>query len=441
MSKNSVEPQNLPETLVWYYITGTYLFYLLGAQYVFAPLLGTVLVFLVLKQWWYQTDKTPLDRRINFCSSIWIWIIGMLVMEVALIIGHINFDFGISQIIKSSFYWYRHWALFALFPIAAYLKIRPQLIYRASCILCFQCLILVVLGTLAYLVNFPILSYVSPFKVLGGDDMYYRVSLLFPELSYNNYAMEFRLNLFAPWPPALGLMGNIYFFLADRETNQKWRWLGMIGAIAMIISSISRLAIICLPLVMLVRWLVTNFFRIEVQLVTSLSCFLMGIMSTTLIEWFEELKISFDRVRPASSRVRAALARMTLDRWWNQAPIWGHGINMSKGPASLGFMPIGTHNTWYGVLYFHGLVGFFCFAIPFFLSAINLLSQVKTSQIARLAFSLMLILFLSSFGDSIENLAYIYWQALLIIGIALKENSQQLARNQKPLLFDQNSGF
>jgi hypothetical protein len=166
----------------------------------------------------------------------------------------------------------------------------------------------------------------------------------------------------------------------------------------------------------------------------------MGILSSKLIEWFEELKVSFYKFRPGSSQVRAALGRITLDRWWNEAPIWGHGINISRGPASLGFMPIGTHHTWYGVLYLHGLVGFFCFAIPFLLSAVDLLSRVKNSQIARVAFSLMLVLFLFSFGENIENLSYLYWQALLIIGIALKGNAQQLARNQKPLLLDSNSG-
>jgi hypothetical protein len=437
MTSYQLRPVNLPETLVWYYIIGTYLSYLLGGQYVFAPLLATVLVFFVLKQWWHQTAKTSPSERIALCPSTWIWIVAMLIMEVALIIGHINFDFTIIQIAKSSLYWYRHWALFALFPVAAYLKIRPQIIYRASCIFGFQCLVLVLLGNLAYLVNLPILSYVSPFQVFGGDDMYYRVSLLFPEPGYEK---EFRLQLFAPWPPALGLMGNIYFFLAYQETNQKWRWLGMLGAIAMIISSVSRLAILCLLLVILVRWLVTNFFRTQVQLAASLSCFLMGILSSKLIEWFEELKVSFYKFRPGSSQVRAALGRITLDRWWNEAPIWGHGINISRGPASLGFMPIGTHHTWYGVLYLHGLVGFFCFAIPFLLSAVDLLSRVKNSQIARVAFSLMLVLFLFSFGENIENLSYLYWQALLIIGIALKGNAQQLARNQKPLLLDSNSG-
>lgn len=433
MNSTEIKPVNLPETLVWYYIIGTYVFYLLGGQYVFAPLLATVLVFLVCKQWWYQTPKTPLSERIDLCPLTWIWIVAMLIMEVALIIGHLNFDLDLVQIVKSSLYWYKHWALFALFFVAAYLKIRPKIIYRASCIFCFQSLVLVSLGSLAYLIHLPIFSYVSPLQALGGVDLYYSVHLLYPEPAYGE---GFRLHLFAPWAPALGLMGNIYFFLAYQETNQKWRWLGMLGAIAMIVMSVSRLAIICLLFVVLVQWSITNFFRTKVQVAVSSICFLMGIFLPKLIEWLEALKTSFHQMRPGSSKVRAALRRMTLDRWWNEAPVWGHGINTSRGPASLGFMPIGTHHTWYGVLYLHGLVGFCCFAIPFVLTIIDLLSQVKNSQTARVGFCLILVLLFCSFGDNLETLAYLYWQGLLIIGIAIKENARQIIFAQKPLLFD-----
>ncbi len=435
MNSTKIKPANLPETLIWYYIIGAYVIYLFGGQYIVTPFLGTILVFLVIKQWWFQTPKTPLRERINFCPLTWIWIIGMLMMEVVLIIGHLNFDLSIVQIIKSSLYWYKHWALFALFFVAAYLKIRPQIIYRASCIFGSICLVMVLISTLAYLINLPVFSYVSPLQALGGDDMYYTVNLLFGE---GNYGEGFRLQLFTPWAPALGLVGNVYFFLAFQETDRRWRWLGMLGAIAMIVMSVSRLAIICVVFVFLVQWLITNIFRTRVQLVISSVGFVIGILLPQLIEWFTTLKTSFDQIRPGSSKVRAALRRMTVDRWWNEAPIWGHGINTSRGPAALGFMPIGTHHTWYGVLYLHGLVGLLCFVVPFVLTIVDLLSQVKNSPTAKVGFCLLLVLLLFSFGENIENLAYLYWQGLLIIGIAIKDNASQVVFNHKPLLFDSN---
>ena len=193
--------------------------------------------------------------------------------------------------------------------MAAYLKIRPQIIYRASCIFCTLCLALVLLASLAYLANLPTFTYVSPLQAIGGDELSYQIDLLFPEPGYEE---EFRLQLFAPWPPALGLMGNIYFFLTYQEANQKWRWLGMMEAIAMIIMSVSRLAVICLLFVLFVQWFVNNFFRTKFKLIICSIGFLIGISLPLLMEWFEALKTSFYQMRPGSSRVRAALRRMTL---------------------------------------------------------------------------------------------------------------------------------
>jgi hypothetical protein len=430
-----IKPTNLPETLVWYYIIGAYGFYLLGVQYILAPILATLLVFWVGKKWWYQNLATPVSERIKLTPLTWIWIVAMLMMEVALIIGHLDFDLSTAQIVKSSLYWYKHWALFALFLVAACLQIRPQIIYRASCILCTLCLLLVLFGSLAYLLHLPTLTYVSPFQALGGSDLYYQVDIPFKEPGYGK---EFRLQLFAPWPPALGLIGNIYFFLSYQEANRKWRWLGMLGAIAMILISVSRLAVICLLFVILVQWLTTKLFSTKFQLIFSSVGFLMGIFLPKLLEWFRVVQTSFYELRPGSSKVRSALARMTLQSWWNEAPVWGHGINTSKGPAALGFMPIGTHHTWFGVLYLHGIVGFFCFLIPFALTAFNLLSHIRNAHTARVGFCLMLVLLLFSFGENIENLAYLYWPGLLIIGIAIKENATHDVFNQKSLLFDLN---
>lgn len=435
MKSSKLKPDNLPETLVWYYIIGTYVCYLFGGQYLVAPLLATFLVCLVFKQWWYQTPKTPLSQRIDLAPLTWIWIVGMVIMEIALIIGHLNFDLDLAQIIKSSLYWYKHWALFALFAVAGYLKIRPQIIYRASCILCTICLVLVLVGSLAYMLNLPSFSYISPLQAFGGDDLYYQIDIPYQEPGYGK---EFRLQLFAPWPPALGFLGNTYFFLANQENVPQWRWLGMVGAIAMIVMSVSRLAVVCLLFVLFAQWFLNNFHRTKFQLTISVLGFIMGISFPILVSWFEALKKKFYELRPGSSRVRAALGRMTLDSWWNEAPVWGHGINTSRGPAALGYMPIGTHHTWYGVLYLHGVVGFFCFFIPFVLTFLNLLAQVRNSSIARVSLCLMLVLLLFSFGENIENLAYLYWPALLIISIAIKESASQVILDRQPLSFDSN---
>lgn len=430
MKPTAIAPQNLPEKLVWYYIINIYVIYLLGGHYILAPLLASFLAFCVVKQWWNQSPITPSREKIIISPLVWLWIIAMLIMEVALIIGHINWELSIVQIFKSSLYWYRHWALFALFPVSGYLNIRPQIIYRAVCIFCLQGLILTVICYIGYILNLPRFDYVSPFQALGGDELYYRTNFLFPE---PNYEEGFRLTLFAPWSPALGLVADVFFFLAYQETDQKWRWLGMVGAIAMAIGSLSRMAILCIPLVLFLLWLAVNFVRIEVQLGASLISFLVGICSSTLIDWIKNIQQQFYRLRPSSSNARVAIKQMTLNRWWTEAPIWGHGIVLSKGPSSIGNMPLGTHHAWYGVLYLHGLVGFFAFAVPFVCTLINLVSKVRTAPMAKVGLSITLVLMIFSFGDNIENLAYLYWPGLLILGITFKENANQLVFNKRLL--------
>lgn len=428
--QSPIAPQNLPEKLVWYYIINFYVIYLVGGHYIFAPLLASFLFFCIVKTWWSQTSITPIKGRVVISPLVWLWIIAMLIMEVALIVGHINWELSILQIFKSSLFWYRHWALFALFLVSGYLNIRPQIIYRAVCIFCLQGLVLVLICYVGYILNVPRFDYVSPLQAFGGDELYYRTSFLFPEPHYEE---GFRLTLFAPWSPALGLVANIYFFLAYQETNQKWRWLGMGGAIAMAIGSLSRMAIVCIPLVIFLLWLSVNFVRVEVQFGASLMSFVLGIWSSALIDWIKNIQQEFYRFRPGSSNVRAAIRQMTLNRWWTEAPVWGHGIVLSKGPASIGHMPLGTHHTWYGALYLHGLVGCSALAIAFVCTLVNLVSQVRTAPMAKVGLSIMLVLMIFSFGDNIENIAYLYWPGLLILGIAFKENANRLVLNKKLL--------
>ena len=413
MTQTSIKPQNLPETLIWYYIIGTYGIYILGAQFFFAILLACFLTFYLLIKWWNQTEETPPEDKITFSSSSWVWLAAMLVLAVALVIAHLNFDYGVVQIVKSSL----KWIPFALFPLVGHLNIRPQLIYRAVCILCLQSLILIPILYLASVVNFPGHLYTSPLAALGGASSRYEVILYATQ-----YTGETRLHLFAPHSPALGLAGNIYFFLAQQELDQKWRCLGIAGAVAMIVSSVSRMSILCLPFVIVSVWFLTNFFRPWVQFAAGLASFLTGIFSATLINALETAREQFHEFRAGSSEVRAIVLRMTVRRWQNEAPIWGHGVIEEQGPAVAAYMPLGTHHTWYSILYTQGLVGCIALAVAFGWSLIDLLLKAQTSEQAKVGLSILLVLIPFTFGEIVHSGSYIYWPGLVILGVAFKES-------------------
>jgi hypothetical protein len=90
-----------------------------------------------------QTDKTPEVERIKIPVTVWVWIFSMIVMEIALIMGHLEFNLGTGKLIKSTVGWFKGWALLAVFPLIGCLNIRPRLIYQATCVVCKHTLILV----------------------------------------------------------------------------------------------------------------------------------------------------------------------------------------------------------------------------------------------------------------------------------------------------------
>jgi hypothetical protein len=426
VSSIPIQPQNLPEKIIWYYIINTYLIYMLGAQYVFAPLLATFLTFYLLKKWWNQTEKTPADEKINISLSAWVWLIAALIIEIALIISHLNFDLEISAIIKSSLSWYRGWWMFALFVLVGHLNIRPKIIYRASCILCFQSLFVLAIAIPAMLLKLPIITYISPLKIFGGVSESYKVVFF-----YIFDESQTRLVLFAPWSPALGMIANVFLFFALEEVDKKWRWFGIFGSVAMIVLSVSRLAIITPPIVIVSVWLLTNFFRPWVQLTAGFVSMLLGILAPALIDVLLTFKEQFHKARAGSSKVRAALQRMAREAWWNEAPIWGHGVLEPRGPAVVGHVPIGTHHTWFGTLYIYGLVGCTALAAAFLWSFIDLLLKAQTNNNSRVGLSIILVILLFSTADTIDGYAYIYWSAAIILGIAFKQNSLLFYKTNK----------
>ena len=415
MIYSDLKPQNLPEKLIWWYIVCTYPIYYLGGQYLLAPLLGYFLALCLFKQWWNQTPATPPEEKITVPVAVWFWIIGILVIEIALIVGHANFDLGLGKTVSSSVNrWLRTWTLFPIFMLVGCLQIRPQLIYRAACIMCIQSFLLAIFASI---IRMPDVGYISPLSVFGGGNFY--EVFIFGSLTDDS---GFRLALFAPWAPGLGMVANVYFFLASREKNSTLRYLGMIGAVVMIVGSVSRLAIICLPFTLGLSWFLLNIYRPTVQLGTALFAFLGGFLAPTIINGLQLAKDEFSKARPGSSRVRGVLGRIAVNRWQNEAFVWGHGTVNGKGPRIAGYMPIGTHHTWFSLLFEHGLIGCFSLAIPIVWTAIELIFKAQKSPTAKVGLNIILVLIFFSLGENIDGLTYLYWPGLVILGISLNEN-------------------
>ena len=124
MGKKAIHPENFEERVIWYSITLTYVFYLLGALYIVAPVIGWVLLAYLLKRLWLQDQSTPNDTKIKIPFGVWVWVVCMLVMLIALWMGHIDWNLGTGKTIKSTIGWAKGWALMAIFPLIGCLNKR-----------------------------------------------------------------------------------------------------------------------------------------------------------------------------------------------------------------------------------------------------------------------------------------------------------------------------
>ncbi|QHU98719.1 O-antigen ligase domain-containing protein [Synechocystis sp. CACIAM 05] len=407
-----IKPENFPERLVWYSMVYIYGFYLLGATYIVGSVLGLILGLYVGLKWWLQTEATPEAEKITIHWLVWVWLIGMAIMQVALVMGHLDFDLPTSTIIKSSIGWLKGWAALALYPLAGCLPIRPQLIYRAVCVICLQTLLLSPLLIIAPLLHFPEILYVSPLKAVGGPgSTFFDVS--FYEVDFDG---SIRQRLFTPWGPALGFVANIYFVLALKEKNKKWRWFGIIGSLYLAQICKSRLAIVSLILTPIFTFCLARLSRPFTLMVLGIGSTITGIMAPWLFNLLDTIMRKFTEARSESSRVRTTLKQIAGYRWETEAPIWGHGI-VESGPHVVEYMPIGSHHTWYGLLFVKGIVGFYALAIPMVLSLFLLLIKAQRYAVAEAGLAVLFILFLYTFGENLEILAHLYWPGLIIMGL------------------------
>jgi hypothetical protein len=416
-----MKPQNFEETIVWYSIVGIYVFYFTGALYFVGPIAAYLLLAYLIKKLTFQSKRTPEDERIRIRIPfiLWIWVAGMLLEQAALVMGHLDFSLGLFAIIKSTFGWATGWALLAIFPLIGCLKIRPQLVYRAVCVLGLQSLIFFPLFYAGF--HFRIndgLIYTSPLEVLGGGD-----AAPFQVKFYGtDEAGAPRLSFFAPYVTVTGLLGNIFLCLVTRETHKVWRWAGILGSLLMCIFPRARLAILCLLGVQVVVWLLVNFRKPALLIMLGVASAVSGITAPILLGYANALWASIKDMRASSTDSRELITRVALYRF-KAAPIWGHGV-VDKGTQFLSKNPaIGTHNTIIGLLYVKGLVGLLAFLVPMFISFIDLLikflwSREEEQAVNLVAFKVLLCIAIYSLGATIDTSAYLTWPGLLFIGMA-----------------------
>lgn len=412
MTTTTIKPTSAEEKLVWFGLTLTYPLFSLGALYVMGSVIGW-LIFAVVLLRCYINGKT---YKAVIPVIVWIWVIGSLLMLLALIIGHVNWDLGLGKTIKSSIGWAKGWALMPLFLfIGAFVEIKPQLVVRAICVVSFHSLIFAVITILLYGVGVNGDLFISPLKAIGGPgDSFFTVSLygLNPETGAG------RWRFFTPWAPAAGFVACLFLIFSSQEKDKFWRNAGLLGSFIMCLLSQSRagwvIYIALTPLCFLNNYFKNPLWLVVIGVIIPAIAMLGEPIFTLLNNSYEDIKAA----RPGSTRVRNTLEIIALQRWEAEAPIWGHGI-VEKGPKIVESMPIGSHHTWYGLLFVKGIIGLLALAIPLAITCLYLMFNSLKSPICYTATLMSVVFICYSFFENLEILSFLYWPALLWIGIAL----------------------
>lgn len=414
----STDPHPHPaQALIVATIAATWLLWLAGGLYLAGPALGWILALMVARAYYLAPILPVEERPASLPGAIWAWLLGMGAMLAILFAGHANFDLGPAQTIKSAVGWAKGWALLALFPLAGYaLPIRAEALSRAVCRLGRQTLFLLPLFILAPLLGLPQTLWVSPLKVLGGSGNEYFAAVLY---TIEPGVGTARWQFFAPWSPAAGMVAVIHFLLARIEPDARWRYTGYAASILVALLSQSRLALVALAIIVPIAWLAGRSRRPWLWFAGAVAVLVLSWLAPQLRELTDQMISDFSSARADSSRVRAALGRIAVQRWQAEAFWFGHGI-VERGPHLVEYMPIGSHHSWYGLLFVKGLAGAIALAVPMAWTVVATFRRAVACRIGQLGLAMALTYWLYSFGENLEVLTYIAWPALLAIGIALR---------------------
>ena len=413
-----MSPQNPAESLLYKALIWTWPFYAIGALYAVGPVLGwTAGALALLAAYLGPAMRQDLQPATTVSGLIWIWGLGMAVMLLALWVGHLDWGLGTKQTIKSSIGWAKGWVLLALFPlVGAILPIRRTLLIRGQCVVGAWTLALAPILLIAPYIGLPEKIFTSPFKVLGGPGPEYFSVYFF---TYDPSSWTPRWQFYAPWSPFAALLGVIMVLFAMEEENRNWKAAGIAAGVLMILASKSRMGLVGLVACTVGPRLLPLVLKGWAWHVTAALTASLAVVGTALLSFVQNGITAFKEARADSTRVRETLQRIAEERWQNDAFWFGHGT-VQPGPHLVEYMPIGSHHTWFGLLFVKGVVGFLALAVPLGLHICVVMADAARNPRGRLPLGILMTMVLLSFGENIEIEAYMLWPGLVMLGVHLR---------------------
>ena len=401
--------KNIDEKIIYYVIVCTYPLYLLGGLYLVGPVLAWVLL--------YHAMISIFNNRIKANYLSLIWLLSILLIEVVVVIGSLNTGHSLLMVIKSTIGWAKGWALIGIFIfVGTILPIRYHILQRAITNILWQSLLVSPFLIIVAFLDFPTLLYTSPLKMLGGGgDQFFKVWLYWNDI---NTGLP-RWQLFAPWSPALAFYALLALSIILPRPSDRLKYCAISSAIILILLSESRAGIVILFFLFIIYGVYCFFNIISILVIILISVLIFGVFLNEIIGGVFDIINYINSMRSDSSMIRKTLNNIGLYRWYNESFWFGHG-NVERGPHIVQFMPIGSHNTFIGLLFIKGIVGLLLYVAPLIITTLYLLFKSFSKRDYLSGFFVILIFFMYSFTENIEILSYIMWPGWLFVGMSLR---------------------
>lgn len=261
---------------------------------------------------------------------------------------------------------------------------------------------------------------VTPLRMLAGQSHaadFYTLAMFFKMETGAR-----RFILFFPWPTALALGGICLLCIATCERDRVWRAIGIGGGLFGVMFSYSRAGYVALlvALCVLVALRMRPFLALAALALAALAGLGMIIANIGPLGLVEQALAKLQQARPGSSMARTLIYEESWRAFLN-APVLGHGwVGPSVHPVEE--LPIGSHSTFYGVLYTGGLVTFGALALATVGTVGACVTRGLSSRdpraIAASAITVAIIVF--AYGESLYSLVLPLMFVFLFIGGSLR---------------------
>jgi hypothetical protein len=199
------------------------------------------------------------------------------------------------------------------------------------------------------------------------------------------------------------------------EPRRSFRYAGIVAAVLIALMTRSRMALLFTLMLPPLLFAFSRLINPRAQLILSGLSLALGVLANWILGMVSDAVSAFRAARADSTRVREALGRIAVERWRHEAPIWGHGV-VEQGSHYVEHMPIGSHHTWFGLLFVKGVVGVGGLMLPMAWSFIEMLLLAQVEPLGRTALAIVVLLIFYSFGENLEILAYLFWPGLVVLG-------------------------